>query len=90
LSDTRVTIARGDDLAPPAAAGPPTFQDRVRLFLAAGMLVGVALISVLLICSVAFWGMTADAAKELALSVVALFGIVAPIIGFFFAAKERG
>jgi hypothetical protein len=90
VSGTKVTIGGNEALDPPTAAGPPTFHDRVRLYLAVGMLAGVAVISILLICSVAFGDMTADAAKELALSIVALFGIVAPIIGFYFAAKERG
>ncbi len=69
---------------------PPTFQDRVRFQIAVGMLIGVAAVAVLLIVGVAAGLMTSGDAKELALSVVALFGIVAPIIGFYFAAKERG
>jgi hypothetical protein len=71
-------------------AEPVPFVDRVRFWLAVAMLVGVGGISVLLILVVAARWIEATDAKELALSVVALFGIVAPIIGFYFAAKERG
>jgi hypothetical protein len=77
------------DIAQPITL-PPTFQDRVRFRIAVGMRIGVAGISVLLIGSVAAGLMTTSDVKELALAVVALFGIVAPIIGFYFAAKERG
>jgi hypothetical protein len=78
-----------------SSVGSPTaeqvpFQDRVRFWLAVFMLSGMAVIAFLLIICVAAGWMTAAEAKELALMVVALFGIVAPIIGFYFAAKERG
>jgi cytochrome bd-type quinol oxidase subunit 1 len=69
---------------------PPTFQDRVRFQIAVGMLFGMAILAALLIVCVATGWMAVGEAKELALMVVALFGIVAPIIGFYFAAKERG
>jgi cytochrome bd-type quinol oxidase subunit 1 len=69
---------------------PPTFQDRVRFQIAVGMLFGMAILAALLIVCVAAGWMVVGEAKELALMVVALFGIVAPIIGFYFAAKERG
>ncbi len=68
----------------------PTFQDRVRFWLAVGMLIGVAFISLMLVIGVMLGGLTAADVKELALAIVALFGIVAPILGFYFAAKERG
>jgi hypothetical protein len=84
-----VVVIRSDaEIEAPLKA--PTYHDQVRFWIAVSMLAGVGVLASALVASVALGGMTAADAKERALSIVALFGIVAPIIGFYFAAKERG
>jgi cytochrome bd-type quinol oxidase subunit 1 len=87
-TDGPITI-RGD-LQKTLQPLPPTYHDLVRFRLAVGMLAGVGVLASLLIVLVTAGWLPMTDAKELALTIVALFGIVAPIIGFYFAAKERG
>ena len=65
--------------------GLAPYTDRVRFRLAMGLVVAVASVTLLLIVLVAGGHVTVADAKELALTAVALFGIVSPVIGFYFA-----
>lgn len=76
------------DAAPPSV-GAPTYVDRVRSQLAIALLGSVFVLALLIIILVsAGWRSIGDA-KEIVLTIVALFGIVSPVIGFYFATAQR-
>jgi hypothetical protein len=67
---------------------PPGFQDKVRFWIAIGLMCGVGVFGLLLIvCVTADW-LTVEEAKDLSVMVIALFGIISPIIAFYFAARR--
>jgi anti-sigma factor RsiW len=75
-------------LASPRPA-PPEFEDQVRFWIAVGLMVGVAVFGLLLIGIVAAGWLTISDAKDLSVMIIALFGIVSPIIAFYFAARSN-
>jgi anti-sigma factor RsiW len=85
VADDDFTIAT---LTPPQPA-PPEFEDRVRFWIAVGLMAGVAVFGLLLIGIVAAGWLSMSDAKDLSVIIIALFGIVSPIIAFYFAARSN-
>jgi hypothetical protein len=65
--------------------GPETFTDRIRMRLAYGLLLSVFVIAMSMLGCVASGLLTPADARELALVIATLFGLVSPIIAFYFA-----
>ena len=74
-------------IQPPTTSGP-AFQDRVRFWIAVSLLAGVAFFGFLLFLFVTAGWLTIAEAKDLSVMLIALFGIISPIVAFYFAARR--
>ena len=68
----------------------PAFQDRVRFWIAVGLMAGVAFFGLLLFVFVTCDWLTIAEAKDLSVILIALFGIISSIVAFYFAARRDG